>query len=106
MPKNNNPIEVYTVTVLDVRNSDCPGYWRTPCIFTELEDAIQVVRGNDLDISENGTNQYAVVEKTFLNQVYPCAKERHWFEWSHEEEEYIAMDVPQKYTKVYAFGIG
>jgi len=97
---------IYTVTVMDLRNTDCPGYWRTPAVFSHLEDAIQAVRNNDLDISEMGSNQYAVVEKTCLNEIYPQAEERYWFEWNSVDEEYVEAQIPQKYERVYSFGIG
>jgi len=97
---------VYTITVMDLRNTECPGYWRTLAAFSHLEDAIQVVRNNELDISEMGSNQYAVVEKTHLNEVYPQAKERYWFEWDPVEEEYVEAKIPRNYVRVYSFGIG
>jgi len=112
MTTTEQDIPIYTVTVLDVRNTECPGYWRTPAIFTNLKDAIRVVRDNNLDISDGGTNQYAVVEKTYLNQIYPLAweseadRERYWFEWNPVEEEYVEAEIPQKYVRVYSFGIG
>ena len=106
MPDPEQDSFVYTITVLDVRNTDCPAFWRPLAAFLHLEDAIFAVRNNELDISEAGTNQYAIVEKTRLDEVYPIAKERHWFEWDPVEEEYIEADIPEKYVRVYSFGIG
>jgi len=99
-------VPVYSVAVLDVRDTDCPGYWRTPAVFSRLDLAIQAVRDNEMDISEGGSNQYAIVEKTYLNQVYPQAEERYWFEWNSTEEEYVESQIPPKYALVYSFGIG
>ena len=106
MPESEQELCVFTVTVLDVRNTECPAYWRPLAAFSHLSDAIFAVRNDELGMDEGGTNQYAVVEKTHLDEVYPIAKERYWFEWDPIEEEYIEADIPEKYVRVYSFGIG
>ena len=103
--------EIYTVTTIDIRDPEAMPYWHTVAVFTNLQDAIQCVKENAVDISENGTNQYAIVEKTYINCVYPAPesnddKEIYWFEWNPEEEEYVKGEIPFNYQNVYAFGIG
>ena len=97
---------IYTVTVLDDRNSDRPPYQRTPAIFTDFVDAVSAVRDNELDISEAGTNRYAIIEKTRLNRVLPQAEEQTWFEWNGVDEEYILIEAPAQFARVISFGIG
>lgn len=97
---------VYTITVLDISLDDRPPYQRTPGIFTEFIEAYVAVKENESDISESGTNRYAVIEKTYLNQILPLVERRMWFEWDATEEEYIQVDAPPQFARVVSFGIG
>lgn len=97
---------IYTITVLDDRNPEVPAYQRTPGIFTDFVKAVEAVKTNDCGISENGTNKYAVIEKTRLNQILPMADEQTWFEWDTDREEYVFADTPSQYIRVFNFGIG
>lgn len=97
--------EVYTITVLDDSIGDRPPYQRTPGIFTNFADALAAVKDNDADMSESGTNRYAVIEKTYLNHILPDIDERTWFEWDAKEEEYTETQAPPQFALA-SFGIG
>ena len=100
------PIEVWTVTVMDDRDKEHPAYDRTPLICTTRELARLAVEQNDLDIAEGGTNRWAIIEKSFLNVNYPKSEDRQFYEWDEENERYIKCDIPPQYQRVYSFGIG
>lgn len=97
---------IFTITVLDNSLDDRPPYQRTPGIFTDFVDAVNVVKNNESDIAESGTNKYAIIEKTRLNTVLPQAEEQTWFEWDSMEEEYVATEAPAQFARVVSFGIG
>lgn len=98
--------EVYTITVLDDTLNDRPPYQRTPGIFTEYVEAYVAVKENEADISESGTNRYAIIEKTYLNQIQPDVEKQTWFEWDAKEEEYEEIDAPPQFVHAASFAIG
>ena len=58
---------------------------------------------NDQNISEFGSNRYAVIEKTVLDIVVPRPEYRVWLEW--QGDEYVGIGEPEKFSKVVSFGI-
>ena len=75
---------VFTVTVIDIIGDNVLGERRTPAIYTKLDLAINTVRNNFEDISDNGLYQYAVIEETLLNEIRPYIKDgtRLWFKYN------------------------
>ncbi len=96
---------IYIVTVLDDADPERPLYQRTPGIFTNIDDAISAIKNNVKNISENGFNQYAVIEQTTINKIIPVIEHRMWFEWDATTETYQLTDSPAKFIKVVGFGI-
>ena len=82
-----------------------PPYQHTPAIFTSYKAAEHVILNNELDISEHGLNRYAIIEKTYLNQIYPKGENRVWFEWNFAEREYVISEIPLQFAGVASFGI-
>ncbi len=100
---------VYTVTVIDLRNLLPLGIRRTPLICTELEDAIYSVKNNMQDLSDGATYQYAVIEKTVLNVIRPNIDgdgTRLWYKYNSVVDEFEVCEVPQALRNQTGFGIG
>ena len=103
---------VYTITVIDVVGDFLLGNRRTPAIFTSLEQAISVVRDNDHDLNDNNLYQYAVIEKSMLDIVFPdlhLKMERYWFKFNTTSQEFEPCDImviPKNIARLRGFGIG
>jgi len=100
---------VYTVTVIDLRTNLPLGYRSTPIICTELEDAIYVVKNNLRDISDGSTYQYAVIEKSLLNEIRPNLEVqslRLWYKYNSIKDEFEPCDTPTSIRNQTGFGIG
>jgi hypothetical protein len=102
---------VFTVTVIDIIGDPVLGNRRTPAIFTSLTDAIRAVRDNEGDMADDGFYQYAVIEETLLNVVYPFIDggEKLWFKYNSILDEFEPCkppNIPSKIAKLYGFGIG
>ena len=106
MTNTPTPISVYTITMMDDRDITRPPVWRAVAVVTDKDLALRMVRNNELDISEGGTNRYAVIEKTYLNELYPLSEERIWFEWNPADGEYLETECPHQFQRVVCFGIG
>jgi hypothetical protein len=102
---------VFTVTMLDIIGDPVLGSRRTPAIFTSLSDAIRAVRDNESDMADDGFYQYAVIEETLLNAVYPFIDggEKLWFKYNSIIDEFEPCEpitVPNRLAKLHGFGIG
>ena len=102
---------VFTVTVIDIVGDPVLGNRRTPAIYTSLQDAIRAVRDNEGDMADDGYYQYAVIEETLLNIVYPYIDngEKLWFKYNTITDEFEpcnSLALPQNITKLCGFGIG
>lgn len=102
---------VYTVTMLDVVGDPVLGNRRTPAVYTSLKDAISAVKNNEGDMADDGFYQYAVIEETLLNVIYPFIDngERLWFRYNavtDEFEECSRTHVPINLLRLHGFGIG
>lgn len=101
---------VFTITVLDIIGDPVLGNRRTPAIFTTLKDAIQSVRNNECDIADDGYYQYAVIEETSLNIVYPVsAIKKWWFKYNSITNEFEPLEstsLPNQLSRLCGFGIG
>jgi hypothetical protein len=100
---------VYTVTVIDLRNLLPLGIRRTPLICTELEDAIYAVKNNMQDLADGATYQYAVIEQTILNVVRPNIEgsgTRFWYKYNSVIDEFEPCEVPIALRNQTGFGIG
>lgn len=100
---------IYTVTVLDLRTHLPLGLRRTPLICTDLEDAIYVVRNNLRDIADGSTYQYAVIEKSLLNEIRPNIETqsmRLWYKYNSVLDEFEPCESPSILRYQTGFGIG
>lgn len=100
---------VYTVTVLDVYSDPVLGIRRTPAIFTRFKDAVFAVHNNLNDIADHGQYQYAVIEETVLNLIYP-SHTRHttcwWYKYNSALDEFEPTAAPAQFRTLNGFGIG
>jgi hypothetical protein len=102
---------VYTITVIDVATNPVIGIRRTPAIFQKLSDAIYAVKNNEMDMSDDGHYQFAVIEETHMNTVYPNIfdSRRMWFKYNSITQEYEECQVdkvPHQISRLSGFGIG
>jgi len=100
---------VYTVTVIDLRNLLPLGIRRTPLICTELEDAIYAVKNNLRDLADGATYQYAVIERSILNEIRPNLEQtsmRLWYKYNSVIDEFEPCDIPVALRNQTGFGIG
>lgn len=100
---------VYTVTVIDVRTNQPLGYRSTPIICTELKDAIYAVRNNIRDLADGSTYQYAVIEKSLINEIRPNLESqslRLWYKYNSIKDEFEACESPVQLRNQTGFGIG
>ena len=100
---------VYTVTVIDLRSNLPLGVRRTPVICTELEDALYAVKNNLRDLADGATYQYAVVEKTVLNEIRPNLETqsmRLWYKYNSVIDEFESCIAPTILQYQTGFGIG
>lgn len=100
---------IYTVTVIDLRNLLPLGIRRTPVICTDLEDAIYAVKNNLRDLADGATYQYAVVERSVLNEVRPNLEQqsmRLWYKYNSVLDEFESCEAPQALRNQTGFGIG
>ena len=102
---------VFTITVINIVSDPVLGVRQTPAIFTSLPDAIRTVRNNDNGMSDEGFYQYAVVEETLLNKVYPRLYDgvRLWFKYNAVLDEFEpcdSMSIPKQLRNLCGFGIG
>ncbi len=101
---------VFTVTVLDIIGDPVLGNRRTPAIFSKLESAIQAIRDNDGDMADDGYYQYAVIEETSLDTIYPeDSGERWWFKYNSITDEFEPCSIsalPRHFSRMCGFGIG
>lgn len=107
-----NESVVYTVTVLDVMGDPILGQRRTPAIFTTAAAAFHAVRNNEGDLADNNLYQYAVIERTYLDEVRPQLQNdttKWWFKYNTVLEEFepcSASAVPPRIARLTGFGIG
>jgi hypothetical protein len=100
---------VYTITVLDLKVNLPLGYRTTPVILTELKDAIYIVKNNLRDIADESTYQYAVIEKTLLNEIRPNLEAdslRLWYKHNSITNEFEPCEAPAVLRHQTGFGIG
>ena len=100
---------VYTVTVIDLRNLLPLGIRRTPLVCTELEDAIYAVKNNIRDLADGATYQYAVIERSMLNEIRPNLEQvsmRLWYKYNSVIDEFEPCDMPVALRNQTGFGIG
>ena len=100
---------VYTVTVIDLRNLLPLGIRRTPLICTELEDAIYAVKNNLRDLADGSTYQYAVIERSLLNEIRPNLEQqsmRLWYKYNSVIDEFEPSEMPIALRNQTGFGIG
>jgi hypothetical protein len=100
---------VYTVTVIDLRNLLPLGIRRTPLICTELEDAIYAVKNNLRDLADGSTYQYAVIERSLLNEIRPNLEQqsmRLWYKYNSVIDEFEPSEMPVALRNQTGFGIG
>jgi hypothetical protein len=100
---------VYTVTVLDLRANLPLGFRSTPMICTNLDDAIYSVKNNFQDLSDGCTYQYAVIEKSKLNEIRPNLEVqslRLWYKYNSIKDEFEPCDPPRVIRNQTGFGIG
>ena len=103
---------VYSVTVLDLNADPVLGVRRTPAIFTTAEAAFFAVMNNEQDLTDGGTYQFAVIEKTRLNQIRPALADssvRWWFRYNSISQDFEHCNPSQLPNRIYAlsgFGIG
>ena len=100
---------VYTVTVIDLRNLLPLGIRRTPLICTELEDAICAVKNNLRDLADGSTYQYAVIERSLLNEIRPNLEQqsmRLWYKYNSVIDEFEPSEMPVALRNQTGFGIG
>jgi hypothetical protein len=100
---------VYTVTVIDLRVHNPLGLRRTPLICTALEDAMYAVKNNIRDLADGASFQYAVIEKSMLNQVRPNLEVNSmklWYKHNSVTDEFEACAVPSILRNQTGFGIG
>lgn len=96
---------IFTVTVIDDSDEDLPPYQRVIGVFISGADATLAVKTNQANISESGSNIYAVIEKTFQNCVLPQPEYKLWFEWDFTNGKYIHVEEPKKFSRVPSFGL-
>ena len=89
--------------MVDDSDEGLPPYQRVVGVFTDIILATKAVMNNDQNISESGSNRYAVIEKTVLDIVVPRPEYRVWLEW--QGDEYVGIGEPEKFSKVVSFGI-
>jgi len=102
---------VYTITVVDIRDSDnVLGFQKTPGIFTDLDTAVYAVTNNDNDLADGNTYQYAVIEQTWLNQIRPLLESgltiKKWYQYNSVLDEFQPCNEPKQFNRVSGFGIG
>jgi len=103
---------VYTITVIDTVGDPVLGIRRTPAIFSNLKDAVDAVRNNDYDLSEDNYYQYAVIEETLLNVVRPdllAPTHKMWFKFNTVLQEFEMCrleQIPKQLRNLSGFGIG
>lgn len=100
---------IYTVTVIDLRTNAPLGLRRTPIVCTELDDAIYAVRNNLRDLADGATYQYAVIEKSLLDEVRPNLETqslRLWYKYNSILDEFEPCESPPILRYQTGFGIG
>lgn len=100
---------VYTVTVIDLRTHLPLGLRRTPLVCTDLEDAIYAVKNNIRDLADGATYQYAVIEKSLLNEIRPnleLQSLRLWYKYNSVTDEFENSEIPPILRNQTGFGIG
>lgn len=101
-----NTQTVYAVVVIDARDEMLKRASRAPAICTTYNEAERIILDNVTDISDSGLNNYALIEETVLNSVYPDSKVLKWFIWDSIAEEYRPCEMPKSYSRVVGFSIG
>ena len=101
---------VYTVTVIDLYTDKVLGFRRTPAIFTDVHQAVYVVKNNICDLSDGINYQYAVIEESVLNVVRPSLDYvkpfQLWFKYNSVTDEFEQCNVPHQLNGQSGFGIG
>ena len=96
--------EYYTVATIESGKRALKGI-RCVAFTTDKMKAIDFVKYNYNDLSEDGSNLYAIVERIEPG-VYPRILESIWFKWDKEKKEYVGCDIPKKLCHITNFGIG
>lgn len=105
---------LYTITTIQPGNSDKPeekyGHRRTPGVCSSLKTAKLLVEKNAGDIFET-TNELAVIEKIYVNCVYPIVEKgrtQWWYRWEgdYDTGKYVPCQTPEIYKRSIGFGIG
>lgn len=101
-PRRDSRIVIYAVTmVTDVSHTRCVG------VFGKYAEARKVVERNELDISDGGTYQYAVISPVPLGDVYPLCRSEDWFVYDTKLETYTSLStVPPQFENIVGWGIG
>lgn len=101
---------VYTVTAIDLYTDKVLGIRRTPAIFTDIHQAIYVVKNNICDISDGINYQYVVIEESVLNVVRPTLDFirpfQLWFKYNSATDEFEESVAPPQLRNQSGFGIG
>ena len=96
---------IFTVTVIDDSDEDVPPYQRVIGVFSSGASASLAIKTNQSNISESGSNTYAVIEKTFRDCVLPQPESKLWFEWDSVNGGYRITEEPEKFSRVPSFGL-
>jgi hypothetical protein len=78
-------------------------------VCTELEDAIYAVKNNIRDLADGATYQYAVIERSMLNEIRPNLEQismRLWYKYNSVIDEFEPCDMPVALRNQTGFGIG
>lgn len=100
---------VYSVTVIDLRSNLPLGIRRTPVICTDINDALYAVKNNLQDLADGVTFQYAVIEKTLLDEIRPNLEIhslRLWYKYNSVTDEFESCSAPTMLYNQTGFGIG
>jgi len=74
-----------------------------------LEDAIYAVKNNLRDLADGSTYQYAVIERSLLNEIRPNLEQqsmRLWYKYNSVIDEFEPSEMPIALRNQTGFGIG
>lgn len=91
---------MYFITTMSRKAARCVGY------FSNIEDAIDLVKNNSCDINEAGYYPYVVIEN-IAEGIYQYDSHPVWFKYNDAIDEYEKSDRPDFIDGWYVgFGIG
>lgn len=89
-------MNIFVITCID-KNRSRPTMW-----FFSFDKAVEAVLDNSCDMSEGGTNHYAVIEE--LEEGYPFNAKETWFELV--DGKYKQCQKPEEFIGTVGFGMG